>query len=97
MTIQVQRFDFVISVVIFGWFYIAVYSIFFAKIFSCGIVEKADENLRIAQKRLVFRSFFDFLQQQTADACRFTVFFQLSWGLHIFCDKIFVGLKSLVY
>lgn len=70
---------------------------YFSKISSYGIVEKANENLRIAQKRLVFRSFFDFLQQQTADARRFTVFFNCRGVLHIFCDKIFVGLKSLVY
>lgn len=40
LTIQVQRFDFVISVVVFGWFYIAVYSIFLQKFSVAELLKK---------------------------------------------------------
>lgn len=50
LTIQVQRFDFVISVVVFGWFYIAVYSIFFLQKFSVAELLKKQTKTYVMLK-----------------------------------------------
>ena len=96
LTIQVQRFDFVISVVVFGWFYIAVYSFFLQKFSVAELLKKQTKTSVMLKNGWIFRLFFDFCNNKQPTRVG-SPFFQLSWGFYIFFATKYLSVWSRLY